>query len=991
MSGVRARSLVLTLAVGLAVGVAMPNASATDEAWTKDQVGANDLNHTAGVVSNARDSGKFGTGATIDGNNECALTIDKASAFTGSGGEHEIGLTAVVHITNNSLDNDQIIASAGNYAFFKHTTGGNIEIDSPLMFSGDRPIASFSVQEGKFYSMGVEVEAFTDPSDINVQASAFEKGTGFLVKNQGKNVNLDLTPLDNVDVTFGDFSTDDTSNCSGDPDSLELFDARFYGVDNPNTKNALLNFSEPDGANGDPLGDETHMWIFQTPPAPTILQDASEPNHDFREKSNSPNTPVERQGDNVTKYWNGTWGGGFDKEWSVRNDDPGVVPPVGSEFTEWTVGYALNLDLDESSTFLSKWSGNGVTPFEAEVGANAFKNDVRVFIQECDGDFQQATFENFLEDEQFQTLTIQFRENEDLDEILIDVRKNGGEKTGGKLLENIDACFEDAFRYENLNVNGVLYEQRMWHKVVQNDELDAWANQQNEKYKQRLKGDEVGAWMFQNVSAGETVEGSTTNETDSGGNLTGEGDTGGDEDLDTQPQAGGLRVEYSNDPRVVSYTQEPSGDGALTIFDDNLTKQNTFRSCHAKGTDDSDAANALGLTYDSWILTLCQSETTTGFTLESYSFQDGTVGSFEFATCNGAVPHDLHPTTLNRVLWVDRDGCKYRADAVAETTARAPGASNDQDIAVSHQTQSDQHAALITDETTDKLEVFTEVGGTQIGEVETDERAVAIHNRTVYTFGENDQLKRWELFHQGNESTENLTLPASPNATLQTSVTVDFGNLRLSKDGQFLMSTHGSVIKLWSTRPLQSLDRLSTGDPVHAVDMDRCNNHLFAQDESLTVHRFNVASVTNSTAGDGNPNPCPGEDEGTATQSTEDSSGEPSQVETGEETTGGGDDQLRDDGLAGNTTFQNTGNALGISADDARLVWAGLIIAAMAMTFVAIASGSGASLSAESGTAAIAGASTGAVVSLGLGLLPVWVFVLAAVIAIAGLVFMGGP
>lgn len=988
----RGLGLILALAAIAVAGLAAPS-TATDAPWTFDVEGALDLNHTAGVSTNATDTGKFGTGVNLVEDAECAQTVETTEAWLGPDGsehdQHEVLVMAAFEVQEIPDAAERTIvevdASGGSqYLQIQLSPTGEIQFESFAGYGGDNPYDTFSVSPGDKVSLRMNVEAYLNPSDINVGTEAWKKGQG-RVSDGSVNANLQANDLAHeVFVAFGgEAGGDDQISCNAP--EVNMLEGRFWGDNGDGTigsiDSALLNWTDSTGENGEPVGKEDHIWMFEQEPAPAHLLDETNNNHDLRESSDSSNTPVERNNP-VQKYGNGTWGGATANDWSVfMADDPAM--PTEADVTELTIGYAFEVDLDQGAFFLSEFDSDdgAVTPFMVELGANAYKNDVRIWLEECDGTPRDLVFSDLVVDEQLQTLTIQLREDESNGDVSVDVRKDGGETTSARLTQDFDVCWEKAASYDHLNVPGTIYEERLWSDtVVSNSELDAWASQDDEKYTQRLKGDETAAWFYEESTS------DTENETESGGDTSEDPSTGDNEDPESQPLAAGLRTDWTNDPRVVAYVAEPGGQGALNIYDSDLQKQNEFTSCHAVDQDDTQTTRGLAVTYDNWILTLCQDETDTSYSLESYSFSDGTVGSLSFTTCNDEVPHSLGATVLDRVLWMDEHGCRYRADAVQDDVTRAPGSSSDQVIRVSHETEAaDQFVAVLDRGTPTSWAVLEEVGGQTLVERETEARAIEIHNLTVWTLNENEDLRRWQGWRN---ATGEPQFPETPNATVATGLTPKFGAMKLSKDGRYVMTHHGSVGKLWFADPFEDLERVTTPDPIHELDMDRCNNRLYGLDEGREAHLWQVSDVTNSTAGDGDPNPCPGEDEG-PTQSTEDSSGDPSQTQTGEtdDDVDGGDtgpsDGTTGGGLAGNATFQSIGDALGVDADGARLLWAGLMMAALGVTFATVAGGTATGLGVGAGEAAVAGVATGGIVSLGLGLLPVWVFVLAGVVAVA--------
>lgn len=214
--------------------------------------------------------------------------------------------------------------------------------------------------------------------------------------------------------------------------------------------------------------------------------------------------------------------------------------------------------------------------------------------------------------------------------------------------------------------------------------------------------------------------------------------------------------------------------------------------------------------------------------------------------------------------------------------------------------------------------------------------------------------------------------------------------MKLSKDGRYLLARSNDVITLYNATNFNDLATLNpvsdgTNYTIRAMEFDPLNNHVYVTSDTPEddadapfIERFDVGSVTvNDAGGDGEDTNPPTDHDNT--QATEETLGDPETDNIDDEASEDGID-TSEEGLFGDGTIQALANSLGTNQTGARTFGAGLFISGLALAAALFARSEGLG---NGGMAAGAGAFGGALISLGLGLLEVWLFVFFALLTIA--------
>lgn len=388
------------------------------------------------------------------------------------------------------------------------------------------------------------------------------------------------------------------------------------------------------------------------------------------------------------------------------------------------------------------------------------------------------------------------------------------------------------------------------------------------------------------------------------------------------------------------------------------------------------------MSYDSFVVQSCEDTPT----LTNYDQTDGQVGIMEISTCDQTNLNTPFPQTLNNILIGDSQ-CAHQVDMVPEDDIRRllNGFSG---IQINHGSLTNATNFIVTGQVDSNDPGFKIFNGSIANQpiIENDNtqaRNVEIWNSTVWVqepliaAGGNFTLNRWELWQN---STGDWQSGTSPNKSVE--LTKQTEGFRTSKDGRFLIQrqTQDSV----QIRNSTTLEVVVTAVPnlEQGIDADLgpCNNFLYVlsnngQDQT-DLERFFVGDRLEGPAGNGNPNPCP---DAANTQATNTTIGQVEDDPLEGEPSGDGP-QSGDPGLLGDNTLQATADSLGINLAGVRIFYAGLLISGLALGSAVFTRQT--NIGTSAGQAAMAGAVGGSVISLGLGLLPVWFFVLLGILGL---------
>lgn len=467
-------------------------------------------------------------------------------------------------------------------------------------------------------------------------------------------------------------------------------------------------------------------------------------------------------------------------------------------------------------------------------------------------------------------------------------------------------------------------------------------------------------------------------------------------------QAHSLKTSYVSDSEFnISVLQSDSEETRVKVFDETLTTLSNFNSCNNEDLEPSQEAGTLTYSYDSWILISCSVEGQDDrFRISLIDEEEGFFAISDMTPEVSHPPVSLDAKTLNRVYFSTLTH-QFKTDFTEKSLIRQQSGSQTLDeefifpgqLSANHNTSSNIHVGWgVWTETISPISVsglvqtWTDIGGVQqVNEERTDSTFTNFqyHHPNVWvvnvTENEDRFIERWNV-----SNSSDVTIEATENV----SGTVTQG-LEVSKDGNFLLhqdtASDANAVRLYNARNLTELALLETSQDVEGFDMDFCNNFVFVVSDPTIggdklIERFPVFDFTNSTAGDGSPNPCPS----SSPQQEQETTGE---VESDADP--GADEILQEDeGMLGTDTFQGIATSLGTSINGARFLMAGMLIAGMTLGAASL-SRQQATQFVDGSSAAFAGALAGFVISFGLGLIPLW-FVLALVtLASAFVVFRG--